>query len=143
MAILVTFEVIMRYIFNRPTLWAWELNSQILCACSILAGGYVLVNREHVNVDLLYNRFSKRTRAIVDLCTSGLMFLFCGVAVWKTCIMAWDSITSLEHAPTIWHPPLYPIKSILALGTFLLLLAAISKFISDLDIVIGEKGSKK
>jgi TRAP-type mannitol/chloroaromatic compound transport system permease small subunit len=142
MAMIVTLEVVLRYVFNRPTLWAWEVNSQILCACAILAGGYALVNREHVNVDLLYRRFSMRTKAIVDLCTSSLTFLFCGVAVWKMGIMAWDSLKSFEHAPTIWRPPLYPIKMIIAFGALLLLLASVSKFISDLDIVIGEKGSK-
>jgi len=141
MAIIVTLEVILRYVFNHPTLWAWEVNSQLLCASAILAGGYALVNREHVNVDLLYRRFSIRTRAIVDLCTSGLTFLFCGVAVWKMGVMAWDSLTILEHAPTIWRPPLYPIKTVLALGAFLLLLAAVSKFISDLDIILRDQGS--
>jgi len=142
MAIIVTLEVVLRYVFNRPTLWAWEVNSQLLCASMILAGGYALIYREHVNVDLFYRRFSSKTKAKVDLFTSVLMFLFCGVAVWKISIYAWDSLVSREHAPTIWRPPLYPIKMILALGALLLLLAAVSKFIGDLDTAMGNKGAK-
>ncbi len=52
MAVMV-YEVFMRYIFDNPTIWAHEATQHIFIAYSMLGGGFVLVIRRHVNVNLL------------------------------------------------------------------------------------------
>ena len=72
-----TYEVIMRYAFNAPTIWAHEFNTMIFGGYYILGGAFALYYGAHVNMDLLHRRLPLRTRAIVDLSTSILFFIFC------------------------------------------------------------------
>ena len=49
----VVYKVLARYIFNRPTIWEMEVNQYFLCGYTVLAGGYALLYRFHVNVDII------------------------------------------------------------------------------------------
>jgi len=69
-------EVILRYFFNSPTVWANELAQMLFGAYAILAGGYILRTGGHVNVDILYSHLSKKSKAGLDIFTSILFFLF-------------------------------------------------------------------
>jgi TRAP-type mannitol/chloroaromatic compound transport system permease small subunit len=77
--VLLFIEVILRYFFNSPTVWANELAQMLFGAYAILGGGYILLTGGHVNVDIVYTRFPAKTRAAVDIVTSVLFFLFCGM----------------------------------------------------------------
>jgi len=133
-------EVILRYIFNSPTIWAFDAAYLIFGAYGVLGGAYTLYFRGHVNVDILYGRLPLRVRAIVDLVTSIFFFLFCGLLLWKGGEMAWDSLKILERGSSAWSPPVYPIKLAIPLGAFLLLLQGTAKFIRDLFKVIKGGG---
>ena len=63
-------EVILRYFFNSPTVWANELAQMFFGAYAILAGGYILRSGGHVNVDILYSRLPKKSRAASVRCHS-------------------------------------------------------------------------
>ena len=56
---LLLLEVILRYFFNSPTVWANELAQMLFGAYAILAGGYIMRTGGHVNVDILYSRLSR------------------------------------------------------------------------------------
>ncbi|MBS3918635.1 MAG: TRAP transporter small permease subunit [Deltaproteobacteria bacterium] len=125
-------EVVLRYVFNAPTIWAFDAAYLIFGAYGVLGGAYTLYLRGHVNVDILYGRLSLRRRAIVDLVTSIFFFLFCGLLLWKGGEMAWDSLKIMERGSSAWNPPIYPIKLTIPLGAFLLLIQGVAKFIRDL-----------
>ncbi|MEW6374905.1 MAG: TRAP transporter small permease subunit [Thermodesulfobacteriota bacterium] len=133
-------EVILRYIFNAPTIWAFDAAYLIFGAYGVLGGAYTLYFKGHVNVDILYGRFPLRAKAIVDLATSIFFFLFCGLLLWKGGEMAWDSLKIMERGSSAWSPPVYPIKLTIPLGAFLLLLQGAAKFIRDLFKVIKGGG---
>ncbi|MGD8564298.1 MAG: TRAP transporter small permease subunit, partial [Desulfarculaceae bacterium] len=78
-AALVLFEVVLRYVFNSPTVWANELTQMLFGAYVILSGAYIMRWGGHVNVDILYSRLSDKTRAVMDIATSFLFFLFVGM----------------------------------------------------------------
>ena len=61
------FEVVCRYILNKPTIWAWEINSQIFAGAGIMAGAYSLLHETHVRIDILYRGWSSQRKAIVDM----------------------------------------------------------------------------
>ena len=82
----ITFEVVMRYLFNRPTNWGHELMTLLFAIQYCMAAGYAHYHRAHVRVDVLYSSRSLRTRAYLDLFTSIFFFSFTGVLLW-TC---WD-----------------------------------------------------
>lgn len=135
----ILYEILVRYLFNSPTIWAHETSQMIYGAYVILLGGYVLQRGGHVNVDILYHRFKPRTRAIIDLFTWLLFFYFCGLLLWKGGEMAWDSFKVLETEPTAFAPPVYPIKMMIPLGALLILLQGLAKFIRDLTLAITGK----
>ncbi len=60
-------EVIMRYVFNAPSMWAFELSSIVLMYITFLGAGYCLLHGGHVKVDIVSARLPPRTKAIMDL----------------------------------------------------------------------------
>ncbi|HDH44150.1 MAG TPA: TRAP transporter small permease subunit [Thermococcus sp.] len=133
------YEVILRYVFNSPTTWAFELNYLIFGAYSILGGAYTFYLKGHVNVDILYGRLSLKKRAVCDLITSVFFFIFCGVLLWNMGIMAWDSLKIKEHLSSAWAPPIYHLKVGMFIGVILLFFQGLSKFIRDWIIVLTGK----
>ena len=134
-------EVILRYFFNSPTVWANELAQMLFGTYAILGGGYILLTGGHGNVDIVYSRFSIKTRAALDIVTSLLFFLFCGMLLTYGGSLAWDSLSRFEHSQSAWNPPLYPAKLMIPLAAALLLLQGITKLIRDLLILCGQDDS--
>jgi len=129
-------EVIRRYLFNAPTVWANELTQMLFGAYIVLAGGYILAIEGHVNVDILYSRLSRKTQAILDIITSVLFFMFCLMMVYYGGSLAWESLSTFEHSQSAWNPPIYPVKLTIPIGAGLLLLQGIAKLIRDILFLI-------
>ena len=129
-------EVLLRYFFNSPTVWANELAQMLFGAYAILAGGYILRYGGHVNVDILYSRLSRKSKAGLDIFTSILFFLFCGMLLIYGGSLAWDSLTRFEHSQSAWNPPLYPAKLMIPLAALLLMLQGLAKLIQDICILL-------
>jgi TRAP-type mannitol/chloroaromatic compound transport system permease small subunit len=139
LALIVGYEVVARYVFGRPTLWVHELSAMFFGTFIIIGGAYTALQRGHVNMDVIYGSLHPRIRALIDVITVFLAFIFVGVLVWKGWEAAWRSIKLLEHASTQWGPPLYPFRTMLPLGAFLLLLQVIAKFIRDIITLVTGK----
>ena len=127
----IVYDVLMRYVFNRPTDWAHELSYLMFGTIWIMGGAYALVKGSHVKMEVIYNRLPLRRRAIIDLITAPLFFVFIGILLWKGWDLAWSSVLRLEHSNSFWSPPIYPVKMMIPLGAFLLLLQGVVRFIRD------------
>jgi len=138
-SVITVLEVILRYIFNRPTIWAWDMNLMLMGAFTILAGGYVLLKGGHVAIDMYTVRLSPRRRAMVDLITSALFFISVGLLLWQSVISAFESVQKREIINSIWGPPLYPLKILWPIGAFLLLIQGMVKFIRDLAVIYSKE----
>lgn len=134
---LVLSEVVRRYFFNAPTVWGNELTQLVFAVYVVLAGGHVLRWGGHVNVDILYNHLSARARAIVDILTFVIFFLFCGMMLIYGGSLAWESLAIWERSNSAWGPPLYPVKMMIPLGALLLLLQGTAKLIRDILTAVG------
>jgi len=142
MFLLVLSEVIRRYFFNSPTVWANELTQLIFGTYVILSGGHILARNGHVNVDIFYSRFTPRGRAIMDIITFIVFFLFCGMLLCYGGSLAWESLSTLEHSQSAWNPPLYPFKLMIPLAALLMLLQGTAKLIRDIRIVVTGEPSQ-
>jgi TRAP-type mannitol/chloroaromatic compound transport system permease small subunit len=100
-----------------------------------MGGAYSHYYRAHVRVDILYLRFSQRTRAILDVVTFFFTFLYLGSLVWVGMKYALESLKVFEKTGSPWNPPIYPLKFAIPLGALLLLLQSIANFIRDLNYV--------
>jgi TRAP-type mannitol/chloroaromatic compound transport system permease small subunit len=137
--LIVTYDVVMRYIFNRPTVWAWDINVQLLGASVALGGGYTLLYNGHIGVDVLVEGLSKRKRAIVEAITSVFFFLGVGVLLWQGSKAAWFSVQTREIDFTYFAPPVYPLKVVIAIGFLLVFLQGIAKLIRDIILIVSRE----
>ena len=137
--VVILYEVVMRYFFHSPTIWAHELSVYIFGAMWILVGGFALLRGRMVTVDVFYSRFSPRGKAIADVCTFIFALAYTLALLWASWKLAWDSVLWNEHSETVWRVPYYPFRLTLPIATFLLLIQLISKFIKNLYLATGRK----
>jgi len=136
----ILFEIIARFIFARPTIWAFEISLALYGIYVALLGAYVLVTGGHVNVDILYARLSPRTRAGVNLFSWLIFFLWCGALVWTGWIRGWESLMIRESESTAFGCPIYPVKLSLAIGGSLLLLQGAAEYVRNVyTFITGRK----
>ncbi|MDD4860027.1 MAG: TRAP transporter small permease subunit [Dehalococcoidales bacterium] len=130
--LIVSYEVVMRYVFNAPTRWAHESSGFLLTIAVLMGMANTHRLRGHINVDVLLSRFSPRTATIIGLVTVPLFFFFCVVMLLKTWDFATLSLSRLQHSDTTWAPPLYPFKLLMPIGFSMLILQGISNVIHDI-----------
>ena len=133
------FESVSRTVFNLPHIWAVEVAQFVMAAYYLLGGGYSMIIDGHVRMDLLYGRWSKQRKAIADLITGPILIFY-------MVVLLIGSISSLQYAIeykqksyTPWGPSLVPIKVIMTIGIFLMLLQCIVEWFKDLSKSRGKK----
>ena len=141
LAFFLLYDVIMRFVFNAPTIWCHELALHIFGAYSVLAGAYVLLHDEHVRIDIVYNRFSPRGQAILDCFTYLLFFMYLGLLFWYGYAFAERSVELRQTvSPSPWASPIWPVKLTIPLAAFLMLAQGLANYIRKLKLAItGEE----
>jgi TRAP-type mannitol/chloroaromatic compound transport system permease small subunit len=127
--LIIVFEVVARYVFNSPTRWAHELSTFLFGAQFMLGGAYCLWRGSMVNVEILHQRFPFRVQATVDAVFLLIPITICALMIWLGGQQFLVSFAKLEHTNTTWGPPLYPLKGVIPLAAFLLLLQALAQFV--------------
>lgn len=122
-------EVVLRYVFNSPTIWAWDVNSQMFSGTAILGGGYVLLYDSHVRMDLLYGRVKPKTKLVFDLVSFPLILLAFALVIWKGGEMALYAFQTKARGRSFFAPLLWPVKSTLFFAAILIFLQALANFI--------------
>jgi TRAP-type C4-dicarboxylate transport system permease small subunit len=130
MAILI-FEVVMRYVFNSPTIWVHE-TTIFLCAVGFVFGGLHSVSRDgHIRVVLLYDYVSDRVRFWLDVAIYTICCLATGIfsyALWPTVIKSFYAPSGefrMITSGSAWNPP-YP--TLLRAFLFIVLVAMCLQF---------------
>ena len=123
--------------FFLPSLWTLEMAQFTMVAYYLLGGGYSMQLDSHVRMDLLYGRWSARTRAVVDAFT--VLFL-----IFYLVLLLYGGISSTDYALqygeesySAWAPRMAPIKIIMCIGIVLMLLQTIAVFFKDLGQALG------
>lgn len=135
------FEVFTRRILGKPTIWTHETLSYLFCASILLTMAYTLKHGQHVKVDLIYNRLSPKKKAILDIITFiFFMGFFTIVFLWKGIVFAATSWALWERTPSAFNFYVFPAKTLLPVGAFLLLLQGLSDFIKNIVFLVkGER----
>ena len=141
--LVVTYEVVARYVFDSPTIWSIEVDRFLLIIITVLGGGWALLHRGHVNVDIVYGRFSPRVRAIIDVITFVIIFFVMAVLLREFSLMAIESVKIREITESMWAPPIYPIKVIAVVGISIFFVQCFAKFIRDCMTAITGRPEKK
>ena len=135
-SLILLYEVVARYAFNAPTIWAHDLSRYTFGIYSVYGGAYALLRNAHVGVDLFTKSLSPRSNAALDVFTSIFFFLFLLVLVWYGGELMWTSITRLENSQTAFSIPVYPIKILTFIGLVLFTLQGVAKLIRDLYFAV-------
>ena len=120
--VVLCYEVVARYGFGRPTLWAHGYTQRIFGAYFVLIGAYTLIRRDHVRVDILLNTRSPRWNAALDVLNYGFLVLWGTVLTregWLFFLDAWQ-FNELDDS-ALGHP-MWPIKLALFVGAGLITL---------------------
>ena len=133
MGLIVTYEVIMRYVFSSPTTWVLEISIYMNIACVFLALGYTLRDKMHILIDTLTSRFSSRNRSLLHLINLILGLVYCFVLTWKGLELAINSYRLGEVSPTVLHVPVVFPYSFIALGGGLLVLEFIVQIMEGIS----------
>jgi len=139
MVCVITFEVISRYIFDRPTVWAYDISIFIFGYVGLLAGAYSLKHGMHVKVDVVYGMLSKRWRAGLDVVTGLLCFFFLILVIamdWEPAVRA---IRNNQTTSSNWGPPIGHFKLMIPLGASLFLLQSVADWIRNLYLFITDR----
>ncbi len=136
----VLYEVMMRYGFNAPTVWGFEMTGFLYGMHYMFGYSYTDVKDGHVRVDIFTSMTSKKTQALIGALTTLVMFLPVMICMTiASAKYALYSVETLERGSTSWAPPIYPYKIIMALCFFLLLLQGLSNLIKYLQIVFDKE----
>jgi len=125
----ISYEVVARYFFDAPTVWALELSTLLLGPYFMLAGPYILHTAGHVNVDILYGKLSPRVAAMVDAGIYPIIGLISCVLIYQSIPVAMNSIESGETSFSSWNPAIWPVKTLIPIAFSLLLLQAIAEML--------------
>lgn len=138
--IVVVYEVFMRYAFNAPTTWGFELTTFLYGVHFVLGFGFTHLHDGHVSIDVFEAKLPSRPRAILRILTNLIIFVptVGMVSIWSV-IYATDSWQNWEQASTSWAPPLYPFKTLMAVGFILLFLQGVAKLIGDFRALRGSE----
>ncbi len=133
-----TYEVLARYLFNAPTVWAHQTVIILGGALVSLSWGWVLMRHAHVRMDLLYQKLSPRRKAILDtVCALLFFFPLIGLLIYVSgqwMIESWA--TGERWMISTWEPLLGPSRTGIFVGLVLFFLQGIGQFIRDLYVVL-------
>ncbi|MCF6248929.1 MAG: TRAP transporter small permease subunit [Desulfobacula sp.] len=117
-----TIEVVLRYVFNSPTIWVWPLSRQIFGVYILFAGIYAMSKNAHIRIEIIYNLLPGKIKQIANLLSILSFISFMGVLIWQGAWMGQNSLAAGETAHGAFRIPLYPLKILipLAAGLFFL-----------------------
>ena len=127
------YEVIARYAFIAPTMWAYDISRMLAGALFMLGAGYTLSKGVHIRADFIYRNWSEKTQGSVDLFLY-FFFYFPGLAIflWMATDFAYLSWLREERGmDTAWMPMMGPIKTCLPVGVLLLLVQGVSEILKS------------
>lgn len=145
LSLVVIFEVISRYLFNRPTIWAFDTAMMLTSTMFLMGGAFVLMEGKHIRVDILFNAFPLKFRTVIDL-VFYLIFFFpytIVMIVYGWTAFEWSWAAREISNTSQWGEPIYLWKAILPLAFFLLFLQGIAEFIRTLRALFKDEGPQE
>jgi TRAP-type mannitol/chloroaromatic compound transport system permease small subunit len=123
------YEVVSRYVFDKPTIWAYDMTYMFSGALFMLGSAYALRNGSHVRADFLLTALKPRWQALIDVA----LYLFVyfpaiGLFFWasfKFTLQSWQQQETYPGSP--WMPIIYPLKSAMPVTLALLLLQGVAE----------------
>ncbi len=130
--IVMFYEVVSRYVFSRPTLWANELSLWIAAFVFLFAGQYAMQQRSHIRIYVIYDLMPRWMQKTADVISLLLLLSFTFALVWGGYADAERRMLRMETFGTAWDPPIPGVVKPAILAIIVLVaIQAISNLIAD------------
>ncbi len=160
LVMVMAYNVIARYVFSGSSLGLEELSWHLYSAIFLLGIPFALKTGSHVRVDLLYDRFCKKTQALVDLIGSVIFLMpVCLVVIWsgwEFTLASYDLGAQPDSVSDFFQQLVssgigeksqdpggllnrWIIKGVIPLSFFFLLLSSVAFFIERLNVFLSLK----
>lgn len=134
-------EVVMRYGFGRPTIWAYDITYMLYGALFMLGAAYALGRNRHVRADFLFNVMSPRWQGLIDGMFTLLFFfpaiLFFTLATYDYAAVSWMREERIPTSP--WMPVIYPLKTVMPVTGALLMIQGVSELLKSIYCIITNR----
>lgn len=131
MMLTITYDVAMRYLFNAPTTWSFEVNRYMLILVVFIGGGWTLPSGGHVSVDIATENLPQRKKILLDIVTSFMAGTYVLIFLIQSVIFTYDAWEQNVRSTEYLAWPLWPIRLFLVIGAGLLLLEYILRIIKN------------
>ena len=129
LVVTITYEVVMRYGFNAPTVWVYEASFMANGAAFMLGSGYALLKGAHVRTDIYWENYPERKKGIVDL-ISYLLFFYPAMITFMLISIddTWHSYETGERSQeSVWRAIMWPFRATIPLAALLLMIQGVSE----------------
>ncbi|GAB6905818.1 conserved membrane hypothetical protein [Desulfosarcina cetonica] len=132
------YEVVARYLFNSPTKWSFDLSYMLGGTYFLLGEAFTLKNGRQVRIDIFYNRFRPRVRAIIDSVFYLIFFLplWLGIIIYLVPYVHFSFQMQERSMQGYWQPLIYPFKAVMLAGVCLLFLQGAAELVRRLHVAI-------
>lgn len=130
----VAYEVFLRYLFNAPTIWVFDVTYMLYGTIFMLGAAYALRKGAHIRTDFFFEQWSTRTKNIIDS-VAYLLFFFPSLLVFLFVSgeEAWYAFQINETSEqTPWRPILWPFKTVVPLTCLFLIVQGVAETIKSL-----------
>ena len=124
--------------FFTPSLWTLEMAQFTMTAYYLLGGAYSMQMGSHVRMDLLYGNWRPRRQAWMDSFTVLFLLFYLGVLLYGGFSSTEYALHYGERSFSSWAPPMAPIKIIMTVAIFLMLLQAIATLFRNIAEARGK-----
>lgn len=111
-----TYEVVARYVFQSPTIWAAEISELLLIWGVYLAMPRTLSYGENISIDILYLHLPAPLKRVAGVCTLIFIAAFCAVVFFYGADIAWHSFTRGGRTGTMLNLPRWWIELAVPVG---------------------------
>lgn len=136
LAFVVVYEVVARYLFNAPTIWAYDLSLFLFGYISALGGAYAQQKRSHITVDILYLSVSPRIKNIFNLITFALGIFFLIIVFYIGTVKLEEALEFGYRRQSEWAPPMWHFWLMLCIASALFILQLVRDIVEELYSLI-------
>ncbi|MGD8478153.1 MAG: TRAP transporter small permease [Burkholderiales bacterium] len=137
------YEVLMRYVFDRPTVWVHELSVALAATCFVIGGPYVQATRRHITISFLQERMPPFVRRWARLLCSLLTLVFLAFLAYAATVQGWQALRQGEMTGTAlnWPIPAY-LKALFAVAVSIMTVQTIVQVIEDVKSIGRTDGAE-
>lgn len=127
MSIFTFYDVLMRYLFHRPTIWVTEISIYMLQFLVFIPAGMLVIEGSHLRVTVWIEALKGRLRHIAEIATTLMILPYAFVLIWYGWSYTDRALQRGTLSPTLLQVPLWTVYMMIPIGGVLLILGALTK----------------